>query len=135
MLNWRLESKDNYYPNLKAWWEQHGFPVLTYDSLPIRIFVVYKVLPESYVDLYAVPVYMTDSSFCIIGFPTSNKEADKQYKEGALEYLLEKIETTMKYEGKGIIMTTSATGSLMEKFDSQGYQRAEEKVNYYTKNI
>lgn len=130
MYNWRLENKKDYYSTLCQWWREHGFPVLDYSAVPNRIFVV-----SGEEDLYAVPVFMTDASWCIIGFPTSNKKVPHTSKQGALEFLLERVETCMKYEGVKIIMTTSAHPKLMRTFRSCGFEEAEKQVNYYTKNI
>lgn len=131
MLNWRLVHKEDYYDTLVKWWGEHNFPIIAYESLPTRIFVITK--EEE--DLYAVPVFDTDSNWCIIGFPTSNKRANKKNREGALEVLLEKLTGFMALEGKKIIMTTSSNPKLMETFERVGFNKAEENVNYYTKNI
>lgn len=142
MLNWRLENKENFYPVLQQWWKDWEFPEIPFSTLPERIFVVYKKLDtidpnarEVITDLYAIPVYLSDSDMCWIGFPTSNKQATKYAKEGALDYLMEKVETCLKYHGYRVLITTSNTPKLMELFDRRGFITSDKGVNYYTKNL
>ena len=77
MLEFRSETVFNYYNTLVEWWNVHNFPVLSIESLPDNIYIVSR----EGLDLYAIPVYITDSNWCIIGFPTSNKMAPKEYKK------------------------------------------------------
>lgn len=141
MFKWRLENKEDYYDVLIKWWDSHNFPHLPYTSVPNRIFVVYTELrnttsgPLEVIDLYAVPVYRSDSDVCWIGFPTSNKNTHSALKVGALEFLLDKLEVCLKYEGYNTIITTSAIPTLQEKFLRSGFEAKEDKVNYYIKNI
>ncbi len=70
------------------WWADWDFPIVSYSSLPEKIFVV------SYdsTDLYAVPVYSGDCDLCWIGFITGNKDSTKKQRTGALDFLLSNIE-------------------------------------------
>lgn len=130
-MNWRIENKENIYPTLLNWWEDWGFPKITISSLPSHIYVVDK----EGVDLYAIPLYVTNSDICIIGFPTGNKKARRGLKEGALEYLLEIIETVCKSQGFRVLLTTSDTPKLMNVFESTGFTKSDEGTNFYTKTL
>lgn len=132
MFKWRLVNREDYYPTLQTWWDLWEFPHIPITSLPTRIFVVYS----GFVDLYAIPVYISDADFCWIGFITSNKDIPRDTtKRGALEYLVDKIETVMKYEGVNTILTTSDTPQLMKFFKSMDFKESDKETNYYTKQL
>lgn len=133
MRKWRLEHKSDFYKTLEAWWKDWGFPTLPYHSVPNKIFVCYHETKEESIDLYALPVYSSDVALCWIGFPTGNKSASRELKEGALDYLMDKVETAVKYEGYKTIITTSNTPKLMKLFNDRGFTTSDEGVNYYTK--
>ena len=127
----RVETKESFISVLFQWWKGHGFPQLPVDALPKRIFVV----ANKGVDLYAIPVYTTDSNICWMGFTTSNPEATKEQKKGALKFLLETAEDIMSGLGFSLMVTTSDTPPLMECYSEGGYDLAEENVNFYIKKI
>ena len=129
MLRWRLENKKTFYDTLVRWWSDWDFPTVGYSSLPERIFVV------SYddTDLYAVPVTVGDSDMCMIGFITGNKNTTKEQRNGALDYLLDKIEVCMKYNGYNVILTISSIPSLKRLFEDNNYNVS--VGNEYTKRI
>lgn len=131
MFDWRVESREKFYHTLVKWWDDWGFPIIPLKSLPETIYVV------SYtgVSLYAIPLYRTDSDLCWIGFPTGNKKAPKEFKEKALEFLMEVVEDSAKTRGFKTIITTSATPKLMKLFGDRGFEVSDEGTNYYTKNI
>lgn len=131
MLNWRIVNRD-FQPTLKQWWEARGFPVLPKELLPNRIFVVY----DNEMDLYAVPVYVTDSEFVWMGFPTGNPllhTYEGKDRIEAFQYIMDIIETTMKYEGYTRIITTSMTPSIMSNLETRSFIRTDEGTNFYIK--
>lgn len=130
-MNWRIETKESYYETLVQWWNDWDFPIIPYGSLPTHIYVVEK----EGIDLYAIPLFLTNSDICWIGFPTGNKKANKDLKEGALEYLLNIIEIVCKSQGFRLLLTTSDTPKLMNVFESIGFTKSDEGTNFYTKNI
>lgn len=136
-LKWRLETKSNYYPTLVKRWEEWEFPIIPFVNLPDRIFVVYRHNDnDSGVDdIYAIPVYLTDSGICWIGFPTGNKNVDKQHKEGALEYILNVIGECMKYQGYTTIFTTSSNPKLCSSFEESGFMETDNNVKHYIKTL
>lgn len=129
MLRWRLENKATFYDTLIKWWSDWDFPIVGYSSLPERIFVV------SYddTDLYAIPVTVGDSDMCMIGFITGNKNTTKEQRKGSLDYLLDKVETCMRYNGYKVIVTISGTPSLKRLFEDNNYNVS--VGNEYTKRI
>jgi hypothetical protein len=117
MLRWRLENKKTFYDTLVSWWSDWNFPIVAYSSLPERIFVV----SHDDTDLYAIPVTVGDSDMCLIGFITGNKNTTKEQRTGALDYLLDKVETCMKYNGYRVMITFSGTPSLKKLFKDNNY--------------
>lgn len=131
MLAWRLENKASFYDTLVKWWDEWNFPIVSYSSLPERIFVV----SYNEIDLYAIPVYVGDSDMCWIGFVTGNKNTTKKQRIGALDYLLDKVETCMKYNGYKVILTISGTPSLKKLFKDNNYDISSGDTNEYVKRI
>ena len=130
-MTFRLESRETYYETLVEWWTEHGFPILPFDSVPTKVFVVSR----DNIDLYAIPVYSSDVSLCWIGFPTSNKKAPKELKSGALEFLMGNLQIAIRELGYKTIITTSDTPKLMNLFESQGFIASDQNVTYYTKRL
>ena len=112
MFSWRVENKNDYYDRLVDWWVLQSFTVIDIDNLPNKIFVVSHNKTSE--DLYAIPLYETNSNIAWIGFPTSNRNAKKEYKEGAFNYLLDKIETCCQLMGFSVLFTTSGTDRVIK---------------------
>jgi hypothetical protein len=127
----RLEYRDDYYETLVNWWSKWNFPILLKSSLPERIFVV----SAEGIDLYAAPVYVSDSSWCWIGFITGNKEAEKKYRKDALKFLLYNIEHYMKDIGYDLIMTVSSSPVLKKLFEDAEYNSSSKNIVEYIKKI
>ena len=127
----RLENIDTYYETLVKWWLRWDFPVLDKTSLPHRIFVV----SAEGIDLYAAPVYVSDSTICWIGFITGNKEAEKKYRKDALKFLLYNIEHYMKDIGYDLIMTVSSSPVLKKLFEDAEYSSSSKNIVEYIKKI
>lgn len=130
-FKYRIVGKDSYYSNMVTMWADWNFPVLPKECLPEKIFVVSK----DGIDLYAIPVYSTDSDFVILGFPVGNKRAPKEDKEGAFGFLLGKVSERMKGLGKTRLLTMSMNPKLMKEFEQSGFQISDEGTNFYIKNI
>lgn len=125
----RLENKERYYETLVDWWSKWNFPILDKASLPQRIFVV----SAEGVDLYAVPVYTSDSSWCWIGFITGNKHAERKYRKNALNFLLYNVEQYMKSIGYDLIMTVSGNPILKKLFEDGNYTSSSKNIVEYIK--
>jgi len=127
----RLENRDDYYETLVEWWDKWNFPILLKSSLPERIFVV----SADEVDLYAVPVYVSDSSWCWIGFITGNKDTEKKYRKNALNFLLYNVEQYMKSIGFELVMTVSGNSVLKKLFEDNNYKSSSKNIVEYIKKI
>lgn len=130
-MEFRVENKEDYYLTIKDMYESHKFPVLSVDNLPEDIYVVSK--EER--DIYAIPVYKTNSSLCWLAFPVSDGNLDVKFKEDALDKLLVYITESLKEEGYNIIFTTSGIPYLENKFIKAGYSFGDTNINQYFKQL
>lgn len=132
-MTWRLENKQDVYDQLIEWWKSHkafNNKIIELKSLPTRIFIVSK----EEVDLFAVPVYISDSDFCYIGWVTSNPSANIRDKVGALEYLYNIISIVMKSQGFDHILSKANAKSLQKITEKTGFTNVGE-TTYYIKNL
>lgn len=125
----RLEHKEDFYKTLCIWWSAWNFPAVSYSALPERIFVV----SADGVDLYAIPVYLSDSDFCWIGFVTGNKNSTKKMRSGALSCLNKYIEKEIKKIGYKLLITVSGTPVLKKMFTDEDYIVSGQNYNEYIK--
>ncbi len=131
MLSCRIEYKRDFYPTLCKWWSDWKFPEININMLPNNIFVV----SNDGTDLYAIPVYLSDSDVCWIGFITGNKFSTKELRSGSLAFLLNYTEQYLKESGRKAIMTVSGTPVLKKVLSDNGYVLSGENINEYIKNI
>lgn len=133
MFDWRIENKKDFYGTIVEWWKKHkafNEKVIEYKALPNRIFIV----SSDGIDLFAVPVYITDSDFCHIGWITSNPDAPLKSKGGALEYLYGIISIVMKSQGFDRILSKTNDRSLMRVLENSEYKFIE-KANWFYKDF
>lgn len=133
MLNWELVNKKDIYDTLCGWWTQHkafNDKIIELKSLPNRVFIVTK--GEDI--LYAVPVYISDSDFCYIGWVTSNPLISPLQKKGALEYLYNIINIVMKSQGYDHILSKANSKSLQRIAEKAGYENVG-TTTYHVKNL
>lgn len=131
MFSCRIENKHDFYDTLCQWWTDWKFPIMNIDMLPNNIFIV----SNDGVDLYSVPVYLSDSDVCWIGFITGNKHSTKNLRSGSLGFLLNYTEQYLKDSGRKFIMTVSGNQVLKKTFADNGYLLSGENINEYVKKI
>jgi hypothetical protein len=131
MFSCRIENKHDFYNTLYKWWTDWKFPIMNIDMLPNNIFVV----SNDGVDLYAIPVYLSDSDICWMGFITGNRYSTKEMRSGSLGFLLNYTEQYLKNSGRKFIMTVSGTPILKKTFTDNGYLLSGENINEYVKKI
>ena len=132
-MKWKLERKDECYDLLCEWWRKHeafGGGIIPKESLPERIFFVIN----DGIRLFAVPVYVSDSDFCYIGWVTSNPNVNSRSKVGALEFLYNIISAHMEMEGFKRILSKANNKSLQRISMRAGFESAGE-TTYYIKNL
>jgi len=132
-FSWRLQDRDESYDTLVSWWGSHkafNSKVIGYSALPSRIFVVSK----GGTDLFMVPVYASDSTFCWLGWTTSNPDAKLRDKSGALEYLYEIISVVMKSLKYEHIISKANAKSLQKVAERSGFINVGQ-TTYHIKNL
>lgn len=133
MFNWRLENKNECYDLLVEWWKKHkafNDKIIELKSLPTRVFIV----SNDDKDLFAVPVYITDSDFCYIGWVTSNPDASLREKVGALEFLYNIISIVMKSQNFDHILSKANAKSLQRVAERSGFINVGQ-TTYHVKNL
>lgn len=129
----RLTHKRQYYDTLVDWWESHkafGNKVIEYDRMPDRVFIVSK----GGEDLFAISVYVSDSTICWIGWITSNPTAKIKNKYKALEYLYDAISKDMSKQGYDCIISKTNERGLAKALENSAFVLTEQS-NFYIKNI
>lgn len=132
-FEWRLADKSECYQQLLSWWRSHDAfhgKIIEYKTLPNRIFIV----SNKGKDLFAIPVYISDSDFCYIGWVTGNPEAGIKEKYGALEFLYKVIFIVMKSQGFDHILSKTNESGLRRVLENTGFQDAD-KTHFYIKNL
>ena len=132
-FSWRLQGRDESYDILVSWWTAHkafNSKIIEHSALPSRIFVVSK----GETDLFMVPVYASDSTFCWLGWTTSNPEAKLRDKVGALDYLYEIISIVMKSLKYEHIISKANARSLQRVAERSGFENVGQ-TTYHIKNL
>lgn len=117
------------YIKVCEWWKAHGWPMLAPDFLPFEGYIISK----DEVELYAVFLYVTDSSVCWLTFPVSNPEATHEQKQGGLEQLFLDVAEDAKKEGFRYMFTTSPLPRIQEALINTGFNLGDQNVNHYMK--
>jgi hypothetical protein len=132
-FDWRLETKETFYDTLLEWWKKHnafGGEKLDFDLLPSRVFVVSR----GGVDLYALSIYVTDSTLCWVGWVTSNPEAESAYKVGALDFIYEIAIIAMKGQGYKTMLSHASDKNLIKALEVNNFTSTGESI-FYTKKL
>jgi hypothetical protein len=80
-----------------------------------------------------MPVYLTDTNTCFIGFITGNPKSEKLHRKGSLNALNDFVEQHMKDLGYSAIITSTSTPVLKKLFEDQGYIKTGYNYNEYLK--
>lgn len=125
------KTKDS-YNMMKSWWEGHGFPTVSPSILPESTFVCYN---EEDIAVYSMCFYNTDSDLAWIGWQVSNPNIDKEQTKGCFDYLFKAIEQYARHLEYKVILTTSATDSVVSTLLNNGYNKGDEQVNHFIKKL
>ena len=130
MTEYRIENKKDYYETLEGFYKGHDFDALPFHTLPESIYVV----SISGIDIYAIPVYKTDSALAWLAFPVSNPEVSG-YEKNTFSGLIGFIGDKLEEEGYSIIFTTSGIPRLQDKLIMSDFQEGDLNINQYFKLI
>jgi hypothetical protein len=131
MKSYKVLNKVDFYETIKRWWMDWNFPVLNIDSLPENILVVYHNEEQA----CAIPIYMSDSNVCWIGFITSNKNASKKTREGSITFGLEVISILLKDTKYKNILTVTGNQFIDKSLNESGFKLTNKNIKEYIKNI
>jgi hypothetical protein len=131
MKSYKVLNKVDFYDTMKQWWNDWGFPVLNLDSLPENILVVSHDEEKA----CAIPIYMSDSNVCWIGFITSNKKASKKTREGSMTFGLEVISILLKDTKYKNILTVTGNQFIDKSLTESNFLVTNKNIKEYIKNI
>ena len=114
------------YNDLCEWWIQWDWPAVPVDSLPNTGLIV----ENEGVKICAAFIYRTDSDICSPEWYISNKEAPRELRKGAIEFLIEAVAKEAKAQGfKKMFMSVEPNGPLLDKLLGNGFdKRVETKM-------
>jgi hypothetical protein len=131
MKSYKVLNKVDFYETIKQWWIYWEFPILSIDALPENIVVVYHENQE----VYAIPLYLSDSNFCWIGFITGNKKASKKEREGALTFGLDSVSEFLQYTGYKLLFTITSNSFIDKSLIESNFFITNKNIKEYVKNI
>jgi hypothetical protein len=131
MKSYKVLNKVDFYDTMKQWWNDWGFPVLSIDALPENIVVIYHKEQE----VYAIPLYLSDSNFCWVGFITGNKKASKIAREGSLTFGLNSVSDFLQYTGYKLLFTITSNSFIDKSLIEANFFVTNKNIKEYIKNI
>ncbi|MFK5981447.1 MAG: hypothetical protein QM499_00920 [Flavobacteriaceae bacterium] len=135
----QLKTKD-FYNVVSKWWNNHqilhegkkiSYPLIPLSILPQNVFVV----SDDKYDLYCIFFYQTDSAMSWLAYPTSNLEAPKKNRKGALEFLINEVERYAREHNYFLLFTTSPVKPVQDALLSVGFVIGDEKVSQFYKKL
>jgi hypothetical protein len=131
MKTYKILKKEDFFETMKSWWIDWGFPVLSMDALPESIVVVYHEGQE----VCAIPLYLSDSNVCWVGFITSNKKATKEARKGSLTFGLDSISDFLQYTGYRNLFTVTSNSFIDKSLMESNFLVTNKNIKEYLKNI
>ena len=131
MKSYKVLNKVDFYNTMKQWWNDWGFPVLSIDALPENILVIYHGDQE----VYAIPLYLSDSNFCWVGFITGNKKASKIEREGSLTFGLNSVSDFLQHTGYKLLFTITSNSFIDKSLIESDFFVTNKNIKEYVKNI
>ena len=131
MKTYRIVKKEDFFETIKTWWMDWDFPVLNIDTLPKNIVVVYHEDQE----VCAIPLYLSDSNVCWVGFITSNKKASKEARKGALTFGLDSVSEFLKYTNYKNLFTVTSNSFIDKSLIESNFLVTNKNIKEYLKNI
>ena len=131
MKTYRIVKKEDFFETIKTWWMDWDFPVLNIDTLPKNIVVVYHEDQE----VCAIPLYLSDSNVCWVGFITSNKKASKEARKGALTFGLDSVSEFLKYTNYKNLFTVTSNSFIDKSLIESNFLVTNKNIKEYLKKI
>lgn len=124
---------DELYQVVCGWWKDRGIPLIKRRSLPRHSYVLcHNDRPVIFGCFYKDEV--ADVGF--LGWIVSDKNADKEIRNGMYDYLINYLEKTAKEAGVNSLLAIGKFGTIDDRLASHGYFRVQENAtHYYLKEI
>jgi len=104
------------YLMLKTWWESWGWDAIPEVALPKTGIIV----SNNGEDVTAGFIYKTDSCVCWAENYISSKTASKEARQGAVEFLIDKMMVEAKEQGFIVMMSSVQHKGLVSKLVNAG---------------
>lgn len=124
----RVINKEEFYPIYVKWSEHYNFSPRYLDEID-TVIACYKDDVLTYTCFF----WHTNSTFCVIGFPFANPEANKGQKRGCLRRLLDGVAALALEAGFRVMWTTSDTPPVESALLESGFIAGDARVNQYVK--
>ncbi len=116
-MNIKLFEKEKDYQTICSWWEKHNWPKIPLVMLPQTGYIIDNVC--------AGFLYQTDSNIAWLEFIISNPDITKENRSKALDILIDKLSETARGLGFTTIFTSSNHPSLINKYENNGFTKAD----------
>lgn len=112
----RYFDLDDDYATVSKWFESWGWPPMPKQFLSTTGIIV----SNGGVDICAAWLYKTDSAACWAEHYISNREAPKELRGGAVQFLIEKLIEEGKNKGFQLMMSSVKQKGLIKKLLDAG---------------
>lgn len=123
-------TNDEHYKMLCNWWVSWKWDALPSEALPQNGLLLYS---DCGVPVCAGFVYQTDSCIAWIEHIISNKQAPKDLRRGAIEFLITELSLLAKELGFIIALTSSKHNGLISKFEQTQYVKTDLNTTILTR--
>jgi len=123
-LEARFVDFKNDYSDLCDWWASWDWPALPISSLSTTGIIV----ENNGEKICAAFLYRTDSDICSPEWFISNRYASKEARKGAVEFLIDALETEAKRQGfKFMFASVVDESNILKKLLDKGFSKRLEK--------
>ena len=128
-INTKCVNKYVVYNRYVGFCKKRDFAIVPLEALPVNIFAGYYNGDV----VYMLPIYKTDSDFCVLGFPVSDPDCPREVRDIAKLSIMKFAQKYMKELGFNRMITTSGTAPIVKLLEDTGFQLGDEDINQYVK--
>lgn len=118
-------SKD--YEILERWWKEHNWLPVHPSLLPKTGFIVDEVC--------AGWLYKTDSAFALLEFVVSDKNAEKDRRDKALNILINSLLEEADKAGFKVVFTSLEHPKLIERYQKFGFKVTDKNMTNMVRSL
>jgi hypothetical protein len=120
----------DYYPELAGWWMQWGW-----DPVPEAFLPEGLVVSHDFKNICAVFIYKTSTPICWIENYISDKDAEKEIRDGALDLLIEAAIEKSREDGYKLAMSSIRHASLGRRLEKSGFVISDKNMTVYMRGL